>query len=185
MICATGNFPPCVTHKDDTGYIRRARVWQTSQTFSVKPKTLTEVMADPTVKQKIMKGTFNSQLLWLVLGLAPTLSPELNPETELEPRPAFMKEMEAECAEDNSHAKLKAFIETHTLPCERKDATTMKEFKKQVAQELGMSKMQAGVVMAACGYDIHGKGNVNSERVIVGFHPARGDSKGDGLKLKD
>ena len=185
VICATGNFPPCVTHKDDTGYIRRARVWQTSQTFSVKPKTLTEVLADPTVKQKIMKGTFNSQLLCLVLGLAPTLSPELNPETELEPRPVFMKEMEEECAEDNSHAKLKAFIVTHTLPCERKDATPMKEFKKQVAQELGMGKMQAGVVMAACGYDIHGKNNVNSDRVAVGFHPARGDSKGDGLKLKE
>ena len=51
VICATSNFPPQVKDKDDSGYVRRARIWQTTQTFATKPKLITEVRADPAIKQ--------------------------------------------------------------------------------------------------------------------------------------
>jgi hypothetical protein len=183
MICATSNFPPCVKHKDDTGYLRRARIWQTSQTFATRPSTLTEQKADPTIKLRITAGAFNAQLLWLVKGLARTLSPELNPSTELEPRPGFMRAIEEECSEGNAKERFKEFVANCVLPCERKQASPMTDFKKAAADFLCITRMQVGVVMTASGY-AHQGASVNGTRVAFGFHPKRGEAKGDGLKLK-
>ena len=183
VICATSNFPPEVTHKDDTGYARRARIWQTTQTFSTKPATLTEVKAEPEIKQRITTGYFNPQLLWLVKGLARTLSAELNPSTELEPRPKFMRELEAESAEGNNHEKFEEFVQTMTLPCERKHAEKIAVFKGAVSKFLGVGRMQVGTIMTASGYNHEGV-SIGGSRVVIGFHPDRGASKGDGLKLK-
>ena len=183
VICATSNFPPQVTHKDDTGYVRRARIWQTTQTFSAKPKKLTEIQADPNIKQRIVKGEFNPQMLWLLRGLVPTLSAVVNPATELEPRPEYMREMEDECAEGSSSDKFVDFITNMTLPCAGKDATLISEFKTHAAKYLGVPKVAVGPVMTSNGYNSNGASN-GKDRVAVGFHPERGAAKGNGLKLK-
>ena len=183
VICATSNFPPQVTHKDDSGYTRRARIWQTAQTFSTKPSKLTEVKADPTIKQRIAAGEFNAELLWLVTGLVRTLTPEANPSTELEPKPQFMQDMEAECAEGGSKERFSEFIAKETVPCDRKTATPVKEFKAAVATALGISKAQVGILMTSQGYASDGIPNSRA-RVVAGFHPQRGQSKGDGIQLK-
>ncbi len=182
VICATSNFPPQVTHKDDSGYTRRARIWQTTQTFSTKPTKMTEIKADPLIKQRIAQGEFNAELLWLVKGLARTLSPEANPTTELEPRPQFMKDMELECAEGGSAERFPEFLAKETKPCDRKLATPVKDFKVALAAFLGVSKAQAGIIMTSNGYATNGTSN-GITRVAVGFHPERGQSKGDGLQL--
>ena len=95
-----------------------------------------------------------------------------------------MKDIEAACVEGNSLDKFKAFVANNTVPCDRKDATPMRTFKAKVAQELGVDKVQAGVTMNACGYNRDGMAN-GKDRVATGFRPARGEAKGDGLKLKD
>jgi len=187
VICATSNFPPQVTHKDDTGYIRRARIWQTCQTFAVNPSKLTEVRADPSIKQRIASGEFNAQLLWIEKGLARTLTTDINPATELEPRPQFMKDIEVECAEGGSGEQFEQFVRECTEPCDRKSATPIKEFKEAVAKALGVSRVQVGPLLTAKGYTANGAVmNSTGGRVIVGFHPARGPGSSgyDGLKLK-
>ena len=42
MIAATSNYAVSVTNKDDDGFNRRARIWQTTQTFRARPQKLTE-----------------------------------------------------------------------------------------------------------------------------------------------
>ena len=182
VICATSNFPPQVAHKDDTGYIRRARVWQTSQTFCAQPTLLTQVRADPAIKECISQGGFNSQMLWIIRGLAQTLAPSVNPATELEPRPVFMREMEEECVEGGAKDKLAEFIRDRTVPCERKAATPIGEFKQTIAEFVGVPKSMVATVMTESGYDSKGIPN-GVARVAVGHHPAR-VGKGDGLQLR-
>ena len=97
-------------------------MWQTSQTFCAQPTLLTQVRADPAIKECISQGGFNSQMLWIIRGLAQTLAPSVNPATELEPRPVFMREMEEECVEGGAKDKLAEFIRDRTVPCERKAA---------------------------------------------------------------
>ena len=63
MIAATSNYAVSVTNKDDDGFHRRARIWQTTQTFRAKPQKLTEHKADDTLKARILKGEFNAQLV--------------------------------------------------------------------------------------------------------------------------
>ena len=144
---------------------------------------MTEIKADPLIKQRIAQGEFNAELVWLVKCLARTLSPEANPTTELEPRPQFMKDMEAECAEGGAAERFGEFVETKTTPCDRKSATPVTAFKAALADFLGISKAQAGSVMTAKGYATKGVSN-GVVRVAVGFHPERGLAKGDGLQLK-
>jgi hypothetical protein len=183
VICATSNFPPQVKHKDDTGYIRRARVWQTSQTFCVHPTLLTQRRADPNIKHQIATGAFSAELLWLVRGLARTLLASVNPATELEPRPAFMVEVEQECLEGSSKEKFTEFILQRTEPCDRKSATKIKLFKEAASEYLGEPKLTVSTLMTACGYASTGMPN-GTDRVAVGYHPNRSGVKGDGLRLK-
>ena len=182
VICATSNFPPQVKHKDDTGYIRRARVWQTSQTFCTQPRLLTQKRADPTIKQQIAAGAFNAELLWLVRGLALTLTASVNPATELEPRPVFMREVEEECLEGSSKEQFLEFISEHTEPCDRKSATKVKIFKQAVSDFLNVPKPTVATIMTDCGYAPAGVSN-GADKVVVGHHPAR-SGRGDGLRLK-
>ena len=56
MIAATSNYAVSVTNKDDDGFHRRARIWQTTQTFRAKPRKLTEHRADDTLKARILGG---------------------------------------------------------------------------------------------------------------------------------
>ena len=122
------------------------------------------------LKQRIAAGEFNAELLWLVTGLVRTLTPEANPSTELEPKPQFMQDMEAECAEGGFKERFSEFIAKETVPCDRKTATPVKEFKAAVATALGISKAQVGILMTSQGYASDGIPNSRA-RVVAGFHP--------------
>ena len=82
-----------IGHEHDDGFHRRARIWQTTQTFRAKPEKLTEHKADDTLKARMLDGEFNSQLVWLLRGLWETLEPAVNPDTTLLPIPVFLREL--------------------------------------------------------------------------------------------
>ena len=68
LIVASSNYAPIIANKDDDGFHRRARIWQTTQTFRAHPTKLTEHKADDTLKGRILQGVFNPQLVWLLRG---------------------------------------------------------------------------------------------------------------------
>ena len=53
---------------------------------------MTEHKADDTLKARILKGEFNSQLVWLLRGLWKSLESHVNPGTMLLPIPEVVKE---------------------------------------------------------------------------------------------
>jgi phage/plasmid-associated DNA primase len=183
VICATSNFAPTVTVKDDSGFTRRARIWATTQTFAVKPTKITEVKADALLKQRIQAGFYNPQLLWLVKGLVATLTPDVNPATTLEPRPPSMKHLEEESQEGGLKDEFLKFVKDRCMPTTRKGACKIKDFKAEVATSLGVSKPQVGLIMQEAGYKKDGESN-GGDRVAVGHHPDRTVMDTDGLALK-
>ena len=183
VICATSNFAPNVSVKDDSGFTRRARIWATTRTFAAKPTKVTEVQADPVIKQRIQSGHYNPQLLWLVKGMVATLTPDVNPSTTLEPCPPSMKHLEEECQEGGLKDEFEKFIKEKCAPTTRKDASNIKDFKAAVAAALGISKPQVGTVMQEAGYKKDGESN-GGVRVAVGHHPDRAALNTDGLALK-
>jgi hypothetical protein len=178
IIVASSNFAPIVANKDDDGFHRRSRIWQTTQTFRAKPQKLTEHKADDTLKGRILKGEFNSQLVWLLRGLWETLEPDVNPGTMLLPIPADMRELETLSAAGGSQETLLAWIGASCLPVDRKKASKMPNFKKAAADHLGVCLMQIGPILTAAGINPQGVPNSNRERVAVGAHP---DWKGEGV----
>ncbi|CAK0859598.1 unnamed protein product [Prorocentrum cordatum] len=159
MLAATSNHAVSITNKDDDGFHRRARIWQTTQTFRPKPKKLTEHKADDTFKARILKREFNSQLVWLLRGLWDTLGCDVNPGTTLLPIPEFMKELEALSAGGGSQDTLLSWIADCCEPVERKNATEIQEFKKAAADRLSVSLMQIGPVLTAAGINPQGVPN--------------------------
>ena len=87
VFCATSNFPPKVKQIDDDGWARRARKWQTEARFVARPTKITEHKADDSLKKKINDGCFHAEMNFFALGLYNSLSEELNPGTELVPKP--------------------------------------------------------------------------------------------------
>jgi len=171
MISATSNYAVSVVNKDDDGFHRRARIWQTTQTFRAKPRKLTEHKADDTLKARILKGDFNPQLVWLLRGLWASLESDVNPGTTLLPIPTFMQELEALSAAGGSQDRLLAWIAESCEPVERKNATKMDDFRAAVATHLGVDRLQVGPILTAAGVNPQGVPNSNRERVAVGTHP--------------
>ena len=170
MIFGTSNYAAVVANKDDDGYHRRARLWQTTQTFKAKPTKLTEHKADDTLKARILAGDFNSQLVWLVRGLWPSLATDVNPGTTLLPIPKFMKELEDLSNTGGSQDKLREWIHTRCKPVERKHATDNKVFKKAAASFLGVTEPEIGPILTAIGIDTKGTVNSNGDRIAYGQH---------------
>ena len=171
MIAATSNHAVWVMNKDDDGFHRRARIWQTTQTFRAKPEKLTEHKADDTLKARILDGEFNSQLVWLLRGLWETLEPAVNPGTTLLPIPVFMRELEALSAAGGSKDALVAWIAASCKPVDRKKATKITDFKKAAAAQLSVCEMQIGPILTAAGISPQGVTNSEGVRVAVGAHP--------------
>ncbi|CAE7431504.1 unnamed protein product, partial [Symbiodinium sp. CCMP2456] len=90
VFCATSNFPPKVKQIDDDGWARRAREWQTEARFVARPTKITEHKADDSLKKKINDGCFHAEMNFFALGFFNSLSEELNPGTELLPKPPQM-----------------------------------------------------------------------------------------------
>jgi len=150
-IMLSSNYPPAVVNKDDDGFTRRSRVWQTTRTFATHPTTLTQHKADDTLKARILAGEFNSQLLWLVCGLVPSLSVEANPGTTIEPRPSFMKELEEAVVAGGSKAAFSSWLAEKCKPVPRKDATPIKEFRAAAMAALGLSELAIGPILTSAG----------------------------------
>ena len=184
MIAATSNYAVSVTNKDDDGFHRRARIWQTTQTFRAKPQKLTEHKADDTLKARILKGEFNSQLVWLLRGLWASLESDVNPGTTLLPIPEFMKELEALSARGGSQDELVSWIADSCEAVERKNATKIQDFKKAAADRLNVSMMQIGPILTAAGINPQGIPNVNRDRVAVGMHPQWTREGTPGLRVR-
>ena len=171
MIAATSNYACSVVNKDDDGFHRRARIWQTTQTFRAKPQKLTEHKADDTLKGRILKGEFNAQLVWLLRGLWETLGPDVNPGTMLQPIPAFMQELEVLSAAGGSQEGLLKWIAQSCEPVQRNSATKIADFKKAAASTLCVSEMDIGPILTAAGFNPRGATNANGVKVAVGAHP--------------
>ena len=114
VFCATSNFPPKVKQIDDDGWARRAREWQTEARFVAHPSKLTEHKADDSLKSKINSGYFHAEMNFFALGLHNSLSEELNPGTELLPKPPQMVLLEEQNRE--SMKTVEKFLSEH---CER------------------------------------------------------------------
>ena len=184
MIAATSNYAVSVTNKDDDGFHRRTRIWQTTQTFRAKPQKLTEHKADDTLKARILKGEFNAQLVWLLRGLWASLESDVNPGTTLLPIPEFMKELEALSAGGGSQDVLQSWIEGSCDPVDRKNATKIQDFKKAAAACLGVCMMQIGPILTAVGINPQGVPNSNRDRVAVGAHPRWTRDGTPGLRVR-
>ena len=184
MIMATSNFAPVIKDKDDDGFERRARVWQTTQTFKAVPKSLTEHKSDPTLKSRILKGEFNTQLLWFVVKLFDTLHPDLNPDTELQPRPEFMKELQDDMSAGGMRSKLKVLLDGCT-PVARAEGWEMKDFKKAAAVAMGLTVPQIGPLLTAVGVNTSGTPNSKGVRVVVYAHPSWTEEPIPSLKKKE
>jgi hypothetical protein len=184
IIVASSNYAPMIANKDDDGFHRRSRIWQTTQTFRAKPQKLTEHKADDTLKGRILKGEFNSQLVWLLRGLWETLEPDVNPGTMLLPIPADMQELETLNAAGGSQDALLAWIVESCEPVERKKASKMTDFKKAAAAQLGVSEMQIGPILTAAGIGPQGTTNSEGVRVAVGAHPKWTRDGTPGLRVK-
>ena len=184
MIAATSNYAVSVTNKDDDGFHRRARIWQTTQTFRAKPQKLTEHKADDTLKARILKGEFNAQLLWLLRGLWASLDSDINPGTTLLPIPELMKELEALSAGGGSQDALLLWIADCCEPVDRRQATKIQDFKKAAADRLSVCLMQIGPILTAAGINPQGVPNANRERVAVGAHPAWAREGTPGLRVR-
>ncbi|CAE7261606.1 unnamed protein product, partial [Symbiodinium sp. CCMP2456] len=100
VFCATSNFPPKVKQIDDDGWARRAREWQTEARFVARPSKITEHKADDSLKKKINDGYFHAEMNFFALGLFNSLSEELNPGTELLPKPPQMVLLEEQNREN-------------------------------------------------------------------------------------
>ena len=100
VFCATSNFPPKVKQIDDDGWARRAREWQTEARFVARPTKITEHKADDSLKKKINDGCFHAEMNFFALGLYNSLSEELNPGTELMPKPPQMVLLEEQNREN-------------------------------------------------------------------------------------
>ena len=178
FLVATSNYAMSVTNKDDDGFMRRARIWETTQTFKTKPTKLTEQKGDDTLKGKITSGYYNAQLLWLVRGLWATLAPDVNPGTVLQPAPKFMKELEDISSAGGSQIKVKNFIEKYCKHVERKDATKIAELKKVLAEFLCVEPNTIGPILTAIGVD--SRGVCNTGHVRIAYHPHKKEIKCDG-----
>jgi hypothetical protein len=169
MLVATSNYTVNITNKDDDGFHRRARIWQTTQTFRAKPTKETEHQADDTLKERILKGEFNAQLVWLLRGLWASLEHTINPGTMVAPIPEFMTEMEDISASGGSQDQLREWIATRCNPVRRNDATKITAFRTAAAAALKVSMMQIGPILTAAG--ILGVPNAKNEKVAIGPHP--------------
>ena len=182
MLVMTSNYAPTVSNKDDDGFHRRARIWQTTQTFVPKPRKLTEHKADDSLKGRIQRGDFNAQIVWLVRGLWASLSTDVNPGTELTPKPEMMLELEAMSADGGAKTALLKFVANNCTPVERKMATKWTDFKTKVAESLCLSPLQVGPVLTGAG--IQGQVSSQGARVAVGPHPDWDKTTVPGLRLK-
>ena len=136
------------------------------------------------MKARILKGEFNSQLVWLLRGLWASLESDVNPGTTLLPIPEFMKELEALSARGGSQDELVSWIADSCEAVERKNATKIQDFKKAAADRLNVSMMQIGPILTAAGINPQGIPNVNRDRVAVGMHPQWTREGTPGLRVR-
>ena len=150
-VVTTSNYPPNLEKAHDDGFERRLRVWESKARFTQNPTTLTEVKSDDTLKERIMRGDFNSEVLWWVLGLAATLTEEVNPGTVLLPRPACMLDAEAVVKpEKDPKQSLLGFL-GECKPVEREAGTKFEVLRDVAATALRVSKAEAGSLLTQAG----------------------------------
>ncbi|CAE7796753.1 unnamed protein product, partial [Symbiodinium sp. KB8] len=114
LLVGTSNSPPQVPRPD--GMLRRLRVCQTTVRFTRRPGSATEALAVDDLKSRINRGVFNKYLFFFAANLVDTLHSDLNPGSELMPRPLEMK------MRSNRHA---AFMEQRCELVAKKDASLL------------------------------------------------------------
>ena len=168
-LASTSNYCASVINPDDDGFNRRIRLWQTSVIWKAKPDPMkpTEKKADPLIKDRILKGEFNPQMLFMIIALYDTLDHEANPSTNVEPMPPSMQELQIEMQEGNSNDRLKEFLSLCSTVDSRNDGCPMKLFKATLAKYLGIKKSALGPVLTAAGIDKDGPVNSHGVRVVL------------------
>ena len=142
---ATANFPPTNLKAYDDGFEARLRVWESKARFAHKPK------CDDTLKEKIMHGAFNQEILWWVLGLQRTLKDDVNPGTDLLPRPACMQEAESVVKPADDPKQTLIHFLTQCKAVERQDGAKYEELRDAAAQRLNVSRAEVGSLLTQVG----------------------------------
>jgi hypothetical protein len=171
----TSNFSLCTLHPEDDGFERRARVLETRVKFVPAPVLLTERRADDTLKSRIDGGSFDSQLFAFAALLYETLSPEVSPGTELEPRPGHMCEAEKEifCRGPVAECPLLPWLLSCT-PASRNEGIDAVTLRAAVMKDLKLDAASLKVAAQKAGLDLRGKVNANARRVVLRKHPNGG-----------
>ncbi|CAE7735384.1 unnamed protein product [Symbiodinium sp. CCMP2592] len=161
VFCATSNFPPKVKQIDDDGWARRAREWQTEARFVAHPTKLTEHKADDSLKRKINSGCFHAEMNFFAFGFYNSLSEELNPGTELLPKPPQMVFLEEQNRENLR--TVEKFLSEH---CERaaqyNHGTAWTAFLDAVKAYLDCDRKVARTRLTSAGIKMH---QANSKNV--------------------
>jgi hypothetical protein len=148
-------------------------VLETPFKFAPKLTTLIERKADDTLKGHC----FDAELFALAVLLSETLDPEVSLGTELEPRPAHVKEGEDEIfvhvSEDNT---LKAWL-LKCKPVARVIGTEAMTFKETAMRELHLETGAFELAAKSAALDFRGQTNSAGTRVVLWRHPERNQSQ--------
>ena len=151
------------------GFARRLCLWEFPRQFQGKD-------VDPDLRDKILRGDFNSELLWIAKGFYTSITSDYNPGTIISPKPALMIEVEAELAPEQSpHKRLVEFIETRCCWCSRNDATNAKIWRHAAKDFCGVSYASIGPLLAIAGVKSESRGSsaMESGRIMTRSGPTR------------
>ena len=187
LLATTSNYPPRT--KVDDGFVRRNRVLCTSKIFGDPedyPGNPNVVPSDPTLKARILSGTFNAQLFYLAVMLVDTLSADVCPGTNIIPLPETVSEFHVIAKNDLTEQTVKepeAWIREKCVACKRSEATLSTKFKADMAQALDMSAMALEPILKRVG--VFTQTNSVGARIVC-WNWGSDDSKkpAPGLRLK-
>ncbi|CAE7251057.1 unnamed protein product, partial [Symbiodinium sp. CCMP2456] len=160
VFCATSNFPPKVKQIDDDGWARRAREWQTEARFVARPTKITEHKADDSLKKKINDGCFHAEMNFFAFGLFNSLSEELNPGTELMPKPPQMVLLEEQNRE-NAKTVDKFLLEHCERVAQYNQGCPWSAFVDALKAYLDCDRKVARTRLTSAGIKMHNAGTKN------------------------
>ena len=177
QIFMTSNNAPCFEDAGQ-GFSRRLCLWEFPRRFQGKD-------VDPDLRDKIMRGCFNSELLWVATGFYTSITSDYNPGTIICPKPAAMIEVENELVSNQSPSKrLVEFIETRCCWCARNDATNAKIWRHAAKDFCGVSYAAIGPLLSIVGVKSESRGGstAGTDRIMTRLQPSR-STTGNGLRL--
>ena len=189
LMAMSSNFPASIKGNDD-GLARRLRAVGVTKLFNGDHTNPNYVKPDPALKERITNGYYNTQLLFLVKLLMPTLAPEICPGSNVVPMPRSVQQhiddMAAETSERTGQLtkeQIRDWLEDKTEPCNRKQATRDIELKKVMAIHFGVSTRSITSLLVDAG--VKSVPNSQNDRVYAyRYKTTLADDTAPGVLLK-